>query len=89
VVSEFGASCLPYPGKGSTIREIVEWFDEEITANKNFVCYAIIGVLRMLDDSGCEHFEGLQSIMASCDASVLKDLLLELAKLTSRIVRRW
>lgn len=88
-VSEFGASCLPYPGKGSTIREIVQWFEEEIKANKNIVCYAIISVLRMLNDSEYKHLEGLQSIMAGCDASILKDLLPELAKLTGRIVRRW
>jgi hypothetical protein len=58
-------------------------------ANKNFVCYAIVGVLRMLYDSSCEHLEGLQSVMAVCDASILEDLPQELSKLTGRIVKRW
>jgi hypothetical protein len=30
VMSEIGGRCLLYPGKGSTIGEIVEWFDKEI-----------------------------------------------------------
>jgi hypothetical protein len=96
-VNEFGASCLPYPGKSSTIGEIVGWFDEEIKmlsativkANKIFVFYAIIGILQMMYDSGCEHLEWLQSVMAGCDASILEDLPPELAKLTGRIVKRW
>jgi hypothetical protein len=52
-MNEFGVQCLPYPKKGSTIGDIVRWFNEEIKlmpamfvkANKNFACYAIVGVL--------------------------------------------
>jgi hypothetical protein len=52
-MGEFGAGCLPYPGKNSTISNMIGWFDNEIKAlsatiakaNKNFVCYAIVGVL--------------------------------------------
>jgi hypothetical protein len=96
-VNEFGASCLPYPGKGSTISEIIRWFDEEIKVlpttfvkvNKIFVCYVIVCILWMLYDSDCEHMEGLQSIMASCDASILEDLPPELTKLMGRIVKKW
>jgi hypothetical protein len=43
----------------------------------------------MLYDSGCEHIEGLQLIMASCEASIPEDLPPELMKLTARIVKRW
>jgi hypothetical protein len=78
-VNEFGAGCLPYPGKKSTIGSIIGWFDSEIKllpatiakANKNFLCYAVVGILRMLYHNGCDHIEGLQTIMASCDASIL------------------
>lgn len=83
------------PGKNSTISNIIGWFDDEIKAlpativkvNKNFVCYAIVGVLRMLYDSSSEYLEGLQSVMASWDASTLEDLLPELSKLIGRIVK--
>jgi hypothetical protein len=81
-MNEFGAQCLPYPGKGSTIDDIIGWFDEEIKvlpttftkANKFFACYAIIGVLRMLYDSSCDHLSELQMLMSSCDALLLDDL---------------
>jgi hypothetical protein len=97
VVNEFGASCLPYPGKGSTIGDIIGWFDEEIKAlsatfvkvNKNFACYAIVGVLRMLYNSGCDHLPKQQTLMPSCYASLLEDLPPELSKLTDRFVRKW
>jgi hypothetical protein len=86
-VNEFGAGCLPYTGKkntigsiiGWTIGSIIGWFDSEIKslpatiakANKTFLCYAVVGILLMLYHNGCDHIEGLQTIMASCDASIL------------------
>jgi hypothetical protein len=56
VINEIGLKCLSYPGKGSTFGEVIEWFDKEIQALantiakaiQNFLCYCIIGVLRML-----------------------------------------
>jgi hypothetical protein len=96
-VNEFGASCLPYPGKGSTIDDIIRWFDEEIKAlpamfmkaNKNFACYAIVGILRMLYDSGCDHLSELQTLMPLCDASLLEGLPPKLSKLIGRLVQKW
>jgi hypothetical protein len=96
-VNDFGAGCLPYPGKNSTISNIIRWFDNEIKAllativkvNKNFVCYAFVGVLRMLYDNSCDHIEGLQSIMASCDSSILQDLPEELTKLMGQLLKKW
>jgi hypothetical protein len=52
-MNEFGTQCLPYPRKGSTIRDIVRWFNEEIKsmpttfvkANRNFACHVIVGIL--------------------------------------------
>jgi hypothetical protein len=94
-VDEFGAGCLPYPGKNSTIGSTIVWFDNEIEVlpatvakeNKFFVCYAVVGILWMLYDNSCDHIEGLQSIMATCDASILYDLPEELSKLTGRLVK--
>jgi hypothetical protein len=96
-VNEFGAGCLPYPRKKSTIDSKIMWFDNEIKALpatiakaiKNFVCYAVVGILRMLYDNGCDHIEGLQTVMASYDASILQHLSEELTKLTGRLVKKW
>jgi hypothetical protein len=95
-VREFGAWCLPFPGRGSAIREIVGWFDKEIKslpntfvkANKNFMCYAVVCVLRMLYDSGCDHMVEVQDLMTSCDATILEDLPPELLKLACRLVKK-
>jgi hypothetical protein len=73
------------------------WFDNEIEVlpatvakeNNFFVCYAVVGILWMLYDNSCDHIEGLQSIMATCDASKLYDLPEELSKLTGRLVKKW
>jgi hypothetical protein len=97
VVNEFGVKCLPYPGENNTIGEVVGLFDEENKAlptaiakeNKNSVYYCLVGILQMLYEIGCGHVEGLQAVMASCDASILEDLLDEIAKLTGRIVKKW
>jgi hypothetical protein len=45
-----------FPGKNSTIGKIVAWFNKEIhvllgaiaKANKNFLVYCLVGVLKML-----------------------------------------
>jgi hypothetical protein len=96
-VNEIGVKCLTYPGKCSTIGEVIEWFDKEIQAlsnaivraNKNFLCYCIAGVLRMLYDNDCGHVEELQTIMNSCNASILHDIPDEIGKLSGCIVRKW
>jgi hypothetical protein len=58
---------LPYPRKNSTIGEVVEWFDKEIQSllgaiakvNKNFLCYCIAGILRLLyENANCGHTRG-------------------------------
>jgi hypothetical protein len=98
VVNVIGVQCLPHLGKGSTIGEIVEWFDKEIQAlpstitkvNMNFLCYCLAGVLRMLrKNANYDHLEGLEVIMNSCDAPLLNDIPDEIAKLSGHIVRRW
>jgi hypothetical protein len=96
VMNEIGIRCLPHPGKGSTISEIVEWFDKEVgalsgaimKANKNFLCYCLGGVLRMMyERMNCDHLDRLEAIMNSSDASLLDDIPDEIAKLSGRIVR--
>jgi hypothetical protein len=50
VLGELGTKCLPYPEKGSTIGDIVRWFEGEVKslpatftrANKNFACFPIL-----------------------------------------------
>jgi hypothetical protein len=97
-VNEIGMRCRPYPGKNSTIGEIVKWFDKEIQAlsgaifkaNKNFLCYCLVGVLKMLyENTKCDHVAGLEAIMNSCDASIFDDIPEEIAKLSGCIVKRW
>jgi hypothetical protein len=96
-MNNYGVQCLPYQGKGSTIGNMVQWFDEEIKAlpatfvkaNKIFACYAIVGVLWMLQDSGCKHLLELQSLTSLPDALLLDDLPSDLAKLTDRLVQKW
>jgi hypothetical protein len=81
-VNEIRVNCLPYPGKGRTIGEVIEWFDKEIQAlpnataraHKNFLCYCVAGVIRMLYDNDCIHGEELQTIMNSCESSILEVL---------------
>jgi hypothetical protein len=43
----------------------------------------------MLYDNDCRHVEELQTIMNSCDASILDDILNEIGKLSRSIVRKW
>jgi hypothetical protein len=96
-VNKFGVKCLPYQGENSPINEVVGWFDREtqalstaiVKANKNFVCYCIAGVPRMLYENGCGHVEGLQTVMTSCDVSILDDIPEETGKLIGRIVKKW
>jgi hypothetical protein len=98
VMNEIGGRCLPHPGKGCTIGEIVEWFDKEIWAlpsvimkvKKNFLCYCLARVLMMLyENTYCDHLDGLEAIMNSCDASLLNNIPDEIVKLSGRIVRKW
>jgi hypothetical protein len=90
--------CLPYPGKKSTISEIILWFDMKIEAlpaiiakaNKNFLVYCLVGVLKMLyKNMNCHHLDGLDGIMSSCDASILDEIVGKIARLSACIMRRW
>jgi hypothetical protein len=89
---------MSYPGKGSTISEIVAWFDKEIhvlpnvivNANKNFLVYCLFGVLKTLQGHAeCHHVDGLDAIMSSCDGSILDEIPDDIGKLTAHIVKRW
>jgi hypothetical protein len=98
VVNEIGMRCLPYPGKSSTIGEIIVWFDKVIRVllntimkvNKNLLVYCLVGVLKMLhENAGCRHLDGLNALMCSCDASFLDKIPNDRAKLAACIVKRW
>jgi hypothetical protein len=97
-LNDIGAQCLPYPGKGSTITEVVACFKEEIRvlpdaiakANNNFLVYCLIGVLKMLPGHAkCHRIDELGVVMDSCDASILDEVLEDIVKLFARIVKRW
>jgi hypothetical protein len=97
-VNEIGARCLPYPKRGSTIGDITAWFTKEIQvlpsaiakANKNFLVYCLVGVLKMLQEHAeCSHVDGLETIMATCDASIFDEVPEDIVKLSARIVKKW
>jgi hypothetical protein len=97
-LNKIGAQCLPYPEKGSTIGDAIALFEKEITAlpdaiaqaNKNFLVYCLVGVLKMLQGHAkCRHIDGLGIIMTSCDASILDEVPDDIVKLSARIVKRW
>jgi hypothetical protein len=43
----------------------------------------------LYENVNCDHLEGLETIMNSCDASILDDIPKEITKLSGRIVKRW
>jgi hypothetical protein len=94
---ELGAQCLPYPEKGTPIGDVVTWFEGEVKslpgtfvqANKNFVAFAIAGVLRMLQESGCDHLPRLNPLVSSSHASLLDDIPTKVEKLVGRLMCRW
>jgi hypothetical protein len=97
-VNDIGVKCISYPEKGSTISEIVVWFTKEIQvlpnmigkANKNFLAYCLVRVLKILQEHvGCRHVDGLEGIMTVCDASILDEVPEDIAKLLAHIVKRW
>jgi hypothetical protein len=98
VVNEIGVWCLLYPPKNSTIDKVITWFEKEIKAlpstilkaNKNFVVYCLIRVLKMLQGHvQCRHVDGLDAMMNSCDASILDEIPTNIVKLATCIVKRW
>jgi hypothetical protein len=97
-LNEVCAQCLRYPKKVSTIGDVVTWLEKEIralpyaieNANKNFMVYCLIGVLKMLQGhTECRHINGLGAIMNSCDASILDEVPDDIAKLSICIIKRW
>jgi hypothetical protein len=97
-MNEVGVKCLPYPEKGSTISDIVVLFTKEIQAllgaiamaNKNFIVYCLVGVLKMLQElAQCSHVNGLEPVMALCDASIFNDVPEDTVKLSARVVKKW
>jgi hypothetical protein len=59
-------------------------------ANKNFLVYCLVGVLKMLQGHAkCRHIDGLGAVMNSCDASILDEVLDNIAKLSACIMKRW
>jgi hypothetical protein len=45
-----------------------------VEANNNINCFAVAGILIMLEESGCGHVHELRPLAVSSDAFVLKDI---------------
>jgi hypothetical protein len=74
------------------------WFEEEIQvlldviakANKNFLVYWLLRVLKMLQGhEECHHNDGLGAIMNPCNAFILDEVPDDIAKLSAPIVKKW
>jgi hypothetical protein len=52
--------------------------------------YSLVGVLKMLrGHTNYHHIDGLGAVMNSCDASILDEVPDDIAKLSTRIIKRW
>jgi hypothetical protein len=96
-VNEIDVRCLSYPKKDSTIGEITVWFTKEVQAlpcviakaNKNFLIYCLVSVLKMLQEHAqCSHMDGLETIKAACDASIFDEVPDDTLKLSAHIVKK-
>jgi hypothetical protein len=91
---EVKAQCLPFPGKGTKIEEMIDWVAGEVKTmldtvwqlNDNFAVLGIEGVLTMLNDKGCQELGQLHDLAASHDAAVLQDVPEDVRKLDRRIM---
>jgi phage host-nuclease inhibitor protein Gam len=88
LVASFGevkARCFPFPTKNAPIESYINWFAEEVKAvpgtvwqlNNNFVILAIECVLNMLCRASCQELPKLRELVASNNASVIKDIPVE------------
>jgi hypothetical protein len=93
---EVNVQCLPFPGKGVKIEEMIDWVAGEVKTvsdtvwqlNDNFVVLGIEGVLNMLNDEGYQELGRLCDLAASHDAVVLQDVPKDVRKLTGQIVQK-
>jgi hypothetical protein len=96
-MGELSKRCLEYPETSGAISGIIDWFKGEIQtlsgtfaeANKNITCFAVAGILKMLEETGCERVPELRRLAASSDASLLKEIPEDIRKIAGKLVRRW
>jgi hypothetical protein len=97
-MNEIGVRCMLYPEKGSTIGVITAWFTQEIQAlldaiakaNKNFLVYCLIGILKMLQEhTQCSHVARVEGIMSAYDAFIFDNVPADILKISARIVKKW
>jgi hypothetical protein len=85
--------CLPFPGKGAKVEEMIEWVVGEVKMvpdtvcqlNDIFVVLAIEGVLNMLNIEGCQELSLLRELVASLDTSVKQDVPDDMRKLVGEL----
>jgi hypothetical protein len=81
--------CLPFPGRGAKIEEMIDWVAGEVKTmldtvwqlNDIFAVLAIKGVLSMLNDKGCQEL--------GRNAAVLQNVPEDMRKLAGWIVIKW
>jgi hypothetical protein len=94
---EVKAQCLPFPGKGEKVEEMIDWVTGEVKAvldtvwwlNDNFVIIGIEGVLNMLNGGRCQELGRLHDLATCHGTSALEDVPDGLHKLVRQIVQRW
>jgi hypothetical protein len=67
------------------VQKIFEWFEGEVKSlpevfagsNGNFITIMLEDVVNMLHSTGCDNFPDLHSLAASCGASILKSVSVE------------
>jgi hypothetical protein len=85
IVSSFGevkAQCLPFPGKGAKVEEMLSWVAEEVKAvpdtvwqlNDNFTILGVEGVLNILSGKWCRELIRLRDLPTSRAATILEDV---------------
>jgi hypothetical protein len=94
--NEVHARCLPFPGKGAKVEEMIKWVAGEVKTvpdtvwqlNDNFTVLAVEGILSMLNNEGCQ-LGHLHDWAASSDVAILQNVLEDVRKLAGRLVWRW
>jgi hypothetical protein len=87
--NEVHTRCLPFPGKGAKVEEMIEWVVGEVKMvsntvwqlNDNFAMLAVEGILNMLNNKGCQELGRLHELATSSDAAVLQNVSEDVRKL--------
>jgi hypothetical protein len=88
---------MDFPSLNTTVIFFLEWFRKEVQAlpttfaecNENIMCYALIGVLKMLVGVDCEHLPELKMLPLSCNDSLLHDVPDDVGRIAKKLVKNY